>query len=129
MAKKKAPTPGIEALRAIAKSILADIAGEPGPLEITSTEVGQLAAHWLSIHPEPKPLPTNLTPRQLEIFSFMKDQITNHQTTPTIREICAKFGIRSPNGVMCHMKALARKGVLTQHDGAQARNWRIVAGY
>ena len=31
---------------------------------------------------------------------------------PTVREIGNEFGIRSPNGVMCHLKALEKKGLI-----------------
>src|SRR5690606_27227743 len=33
---------------------------------------------------------------------------------PTVREIGNQFGIRSPNGVMCHLKALERKGLIAR---------------
>lgn len=53
------------------------------------------------------------TPRQLEIRDFVKDK---QQTVgPTIREICARFGFRSPNGAMCHLKALEKKGLIRIH--------------
>ena len=31
---------------------------------------------------------------------------------PTVREIGEQFGIKSPNGVMCHLRALERKGLI-----------------
>jgi hypothetical protein len=31
---------------------------------------------------------------------------------PTVREIGNEFGIKSPNGVMCHLKALQKKGLI-----------------
>ncbi len=55
-----------------------------------------------------------LTARQREIYDFLKDKIVNRGYGPTVREIGAKFGIRSPNGVMCHLKALERKGLITR---------------
>jgi repressor LexA len=39
---------------------------------------------------------------------------------PSLREIGDQFGIASPNGVVGHLKALARKGLLT-FGGAKAR--------
>ena len=33
---------------------------------------------------------------------------------PTVREIGDEFGIKSPNGVMCHLKALEKKGLITR---------------
>lgn len=55
-----------------------------------------------------------LTERQQEIYDFLKDKIMNRGYGPTVREIGAQFGIRSPNGVMCHLKALEKKGMITR---------------
>lgn len=35
---------------------------------------------------------------------------------PTVREIGAGFKIKSPNGVMCHLKALEKKGLITRES-------------
>ena len=58
---------------------------------------------------QPRPA---LTQRQQEIYDFLKEKITKRGYGPTVREIGAQFGIRSPNGVMCHLKALERKGLI-----------------
>jgi repressor LexA len=55
-----------------------------------------------------------LTLRQREIYDFLKDKIVNRGYGPTVREIGSRFGIRSPNGVMCHLKALEKKGLITR---------------
>ena len=55
-----------------------------------------------------------LTPRQREIFEFVRDRILNRGYGPTVREIGQQFGIRSPNGVMCHLKALEKKGLIAR---------------
>ena len=55
-----------------------------------------------------------LTQRQDEIYRFLKDKILKRGYGPTVREIGAEFGIRSPNGVMCHLKALEKKGLITR---------------
>ncbi len=60
---------------------------------------------------QPKPA---LTARQREIYEFLKDKILNRGYGPTVREIGAQFGIRSPNGVMCHLKALEKKGLISR---------------
>lgn len=57
-----------------------------------------------------------LTPRQREIYEFLKDKIINRGYGPTVREIGTHFGIRSPNGVMCHLKALEKKGMITREQ-------------
>lgn len=53
-----------------------------------------------------------LTPRQKEVFEFIKDKIENRGYGPTVREIGDYFEIASPNGVMCHLKALEKKGLI-----------------
>ena len=60
--------------------------------------------------------PNKLTPRQESIYGFIKDRIVNRGYGPTVREIGSNFGIKSPNGVMCHLKALEKKGLITREQ-------------
>lgn len=53
-----------------------------------------------------------LTKRQKMVYNFIRDKIQNRGYGPTVREIGQRFNIRSPNGVMCHLKALERKGLI-----------------
>jgi repressor LexA len=53
-----------------------------------------------------------LTPRQREIYSFIRSKIQGRGYGPTVREIGLQFDIKSPNGVMCHLKALQKKGLI-----------------
>jgi repressor LexA len=53
-----------------------------------------------------------LTPRQREIYEFIREKIQKRGYGPTVREIGTEFGIKSPNGVMCHLKALQKKGLI-----------------
>jgi repressor LexA len=53
-----------------------------------------------------------LTSRQKEIYEFIREKIQGRGYGPTVREIGNQFGIRSPNGVMCHLKALQKKGLI-----------------
>jgi repressor LexA len=55
-----------------------------------------------------------LTKRQLRVYEFIRDKIRNRGYGPTVREIGENFDIRSPNGVMCHLKALEKKGMITR---------------
>ena len=57
-------------------------------------------------------LTEQLTSRQQAIYDLIKDMIINRGYGPTVREIGDQFGIRSPNGVMCHLKALEKKGYI-----------------
>ncbi len=54
------------------------------------------------------------TERQMEIYTFIRDKIHSRGFGPTVREIGLAFKIRSPNGVVCHLKALERKGLITR---------------
>lgn len=54
------------------------------------------------------------TARQMEIYAFIRDKIYSRGYGPTVREIGQAFDIRSPNGVVCHLKALEKKGLITR---------------
>ncbi len=58
----------------------------------------------------------SLTQRQQDIYDFLKDKIMNRGYGPTVREIGSHFDIRSPNGVMCHLRALEKKGLITRES-------------
>jgi repressor LexA len=53
-----------------------------------------------------------LTERQRQVYQFIRAKIRTRGYGPTVREIGEHFGIRSPNGVMCHLKALEAKGLI-----------------
>ncbi|MEN1680684.1 MAG: transcriptional repressor LexA [Planctomycetota bacterium] len=55
-----------------------------------------------------------LTPRQRDVLDFIREKITGRGYGPTVREIGEHFEINSPNGVMCHLKALEKKGLITR---------------
>lgn len=57
-----------------------------------------------------------LTKRQSEIFEFLRTCIVDRGYGPTVREIGDNFGIKSPNGVMCHLKALEKKGLINRQS-------------
>jgi len=50
------------------------------------------------------------TQRQREVYEFIREKIRSRGYGPTVREIAEQFNIRSPNGVVCHLKALEKKG-------------------
>lgn len=54
----------------------------------------------------------NLTPRQRAVYEMIRELIRSRGYGPTVREIGQRFKIRSPNGVMCHLKALEKKGLI-----------------
>jgi repressor LexA len=63
---------------------------------------------------------STLTERQREIYDFIRDKIDSRGYGPTVREIGLGFDIKSPNGVMCHLKALEKKGLI-KREGFSAR--------
>jgi LexA DNA binding domain-containing protein len=59
----------------------------------------------------------NMTKRQESIHQWIKEYLTKHSYAPTLREIAKAFEIKSPNGVMCHLKSLREQGKVTWVEG------------
>jgi repressor LexA len=57
-----------------------------------------------------------LTQRQQMVLDYIRQSITDRGYPPTLREIGARMGIRSTNGVNDHLRALERKGYLKRED-------------
>ena len=68
---------------------------------------------------------SQLTDRQREIYDFIREKIESRGYGPTVREIGDAFGIQSPNGVMCHLNALVKKGLILR-QGRSARAIQLV---
>ena len=68
---------------------------------------------------------TNPTPRQQELYEFIRDQIYERGYGPTVRELCEQFGFRSPNGAVAHLKALQKKGYIERRAN-QSRAIRLL---
>ena len=60
----------------------------------------------------------DLTTRQQEILSLIRQHIADTGFPPTRAEIAATLGFRSANAAEEHLKALARKGVIELTSGA-----------
>jgi repressor LexA len=58
-----------------------------------------------------------LTDRQAGIFLYLFQFTLQNGYQPSIRELCDEFTISSPNGMMVHLKALARKGWISLSGG------------
>src|SRR5215204_6262512 len=69
-----------------------------------------------------------LTPRQREVYEFIRDRIRKRGYGPTVREVGTAFNISSPNGVMCHLKALEKKGLITREPN-MSRAIQITEAY
>lgn len=68
----------------------------------------------MTLSPRPQ-----LTARQAQVLEVIEKAIRAQGYPPTIREIGAQLGIRSPQGVSDHLAALERKGYLNR---SQARS-------
>src|SRR5205807_6049321 len=68
---------------------------------------------------------STLTERQREIYDFIRSKIEGRGYGPTVREIGTAFDIKSPNGVMCHLKALEKKGLIIR-EGFSARAIQLI---
>lgn len=68
-----------------------------------------------------------MTDRQADIYQFICDTLKKNTYSPTVREIGEEFGIRSPNGVVAHLRALERKGMITR-QARMSRSIRLVGG-
>jgi repressor LexA len=53
-----------------------------------------------------------LTERQQNVYNLIRSLMLDRGYGPTVREIGEHFKIKSPNGVMCHLRALERKGLI-----------------
>lgn len=59
-------------------------------------------------------LQETLTKKQQTIFNFIRNRIEERGFGPTIREIAEEMEFRSPNGVICHLTALEKKGLINR---------------
>lgn len=58
-----------------------------------------------------------LTGRQTQVLDFIKKYQAEHGYPPTVREVAAQFGFRSPRAAHDHIKALEKKGFLRPAKG------------
>ncbi len=65
-----------------------------------------------------------MTSRQREILDFIDGYWCLHRRPPTVREIGAAIGLKSPASVHYHLEALARNG-LVEHVPNSPRSIRI----
>jgi repressor LexA len=61
---------------------------------------------------------SDLTPRQMQILRLVQRFINDTGMPPTRAEIARELGFRSPNAAEDHLRALARKGVISLVPGA-----------
>ncbi|MBR0237327.1 MAG: hypothetical protein IJQ39_04465 [Thermoguttaceae bacterium] len=56
----------------------------------------------------------SLTNRQREVYEFIRRTIKTRGFAPTVREIGDAVAINSPNGVIGHLRALIKKGLIVR---------------
>lgn len=66
------------------------------------------------------------TERQKRVLEVITKYLRNRGYPPTIRDVADAMGFRSPNGVMCHLRALERLGLI-ERDPGTARGIRLLA--
>jgi len=68
-----------------------------------------------------------ITERQQGIYEFIRETMSVRGMPPTLREVGAKFGIRSTNGVEKHLVALERGGYISRERG-RSRGIAVIGG-
>ena len=68
-----------------------------------------------------------LTGQQQRIYDYIRQYIQQNGYPPAIRDIGTAFGIVSPNGVMCHLRALQKKGYILRDEKNELRGGRARA--
>src|SRR5262245_50446988 len=67
--------------------------------------------------PRPARASPDLTPRQRQVFAFLRSTVAERGFPPTIAEIAAHFGMRSPNAAAQHLRLMAKKGAIEIEPG------------
>lgn len=57
------------------------------------------------------------TARQREIHAWISKFASENGYSPSYRQIGDAFGIRSPNGVVCHLDRMRARGMVTWVEG------------
>ena len=70
-------------------------------------------------------MPELLTEKQKAVLTFIRQHIEKEHVSPTVREVAAYFGFRSPLSAQLHLRALMRKGYITKAP-QKNRNIRII---
>lgn len=65
-----------------------------------------------------------LTRRQQSVLKAIQGLCKRNGRPPTVRELGAAIGVDNPNGVVCHLRALDKKGAI-QWEHGRARGIQI----
>src|SRR5208283_1026296 len=69
---------------------------------------------------------TGLTKRQRQVLDFIQSVQRAGDSSPTLREISARFGFKSSRAAADHLDALRRKGFI-ESDAGKARSLRVIS--
>ena len=70
----------------------------------------------------------SLTPAQQELYDWLADYIGSHQHSPSIRQMMAAMGLRSPAPIQSRLRHLQQKGWITWQEG-QARTLQLLGSF
>lgn len=70
-------------------------------------------------------MPSGLTARQLKVKLFLEERAERGEPPPTYREICKRFGYKSPKAAVDQVAALEKKGIVKRERGS-SRGIRLV---
>lgn len=70
------------------------------------------------MNPEPYPL----TPRQQEVYDFLREYFGRNDQLPPSRTIQEKFGFASQTNATLHMQRIAKRGWIEKNE---AGKWRF----
>ena len=66
-----------------------------------------------------------LTPAQTELYEWLESYIANHRHSPSIRQMMAAMGLKSPAPIQSRLRHLQQKGWITWQEG-QARTLQLL---
>lgn len=66
----------------------------------------------------------DLTPRQLSVLNYIIEYQTKHAIAPSVREIAAHLGLRSPGGIHRVLNILRDRGYI-EAESERKRAWRF----
>jgi repressor LexA len=70
---------------------------------------------------------SRLTPKQLEVFNAIQSYISEHQESPTLKELAGLMKFPSIRSVVQYLEALERKGLVSRSH-YQSRSIKLVGG-
>jgi SOS-response transcriptional repressor LexA len=67
-----------------------------------------------------------LTAQQMAVYGYIFEKARTTGIQPSYQEVCREFGFSSPNSVLTHTKAIARKGWISLPRNGESRSVRFL---